>query len=159
VRGNDNRCILLGAPRYYSLTQEEKSKMLNCIGHDDFNDCYFYQRLIFGKKRYTTQAYSSDKDNNDSCAFLKNGQCVLIKHIINIPSVHKVLLYVQIIEVSKRPVLKDSRFSFDCYQKVTRLSENLFVRIECLDAPCFSIFAGGSGDSYVARIPYGCTIE
>lgn len=159
VRANDNKCILLGSPTYYCCSEEEKLKLLQCIDHGDFNDCFLYERLLFRKRRYTTEAYCVGKDNNDSSAFLLNGQCVLIKYIISIPAVSKVLLYVQKIQVSKRPMLKNENLSYDTTCKITNFSENVFVKLECLAEPCFIIRGKRSGESYVSRIPYGCTAE
>lgn len=157
VRSN-SKCILLGSPKYFSFSNEDKLQISQNIFQGNFDAGFSYEKIIYCQKRYTTETYSVGKDNNDSCAFLLSGQCVLIKHIIRIPDIDKVLLYVQKIQVSSRPLIKGDNFSFDTMRKVIQFSDHGFIKVESLHEPCFLVKRRG-GDAHVCRIPYGCTVE
>jgi len=163
TRSNDDKCILHGSPKCKTLTYTDKLEIAHCVDVDNLGTCFLYQRITFQKKRFTTEDYcpggqKKRLDTNDSYAFLTSGQSVLIKQIVNIPGIHRVILLVQRIKLSKRPIVRCDNFNFNSIHKIESKNDIFYVRADFLDRPAFYI-QGFNGTSYLADIPYGCTVE
>lgn len=154
---NDSNCVLLGKPIMYKLLEEDIEKIYPVLLQRTPDYCFMYERMFYRKKRYTTAQYGGGKQNNDAYVFLECGQCAKILRIVKFHVSNRVLLFVEKVNISRKPILKTDFVTFDTVKTAITTSNRLFVNIEKLDKPCFIIKV--NTDHYVSDIPYGCTVE
>ncbi|KAK3913091.1 Titin-like protein [Frankliniella fusca] len=151
-RAANNKCILLGMPHCQAIPSTSRQ----LVGSTSEN-CFVYERMIYKNNRFTTVQYSKELNTNDSFVYLKSGACVAIHKIIKIPDGNRVMCLVQTVVSETNCLLQNSVVKYDCIAKVLKFDGYYFVRLEEIEEPC--LFIDIKGAKYVARIPYGCTVE
>ncbi|KAK3920984.1 Replication protein 1a [Frankliniella fusca] len=156
-RASDKNCVLLGSPMYSKLPPEDILKLSELIQNCTVDYCFMYERMYYRRKRYTTSQYGKEKQNNDSFAYLDDGECVKILKIVQYPVGKKVILFVQKVNVDRKPIVEIHCTTYDNLKRATESNVKYLVNVERLDSPCFNLMINER--QFVASVPYGCTVE
>lgn len=154
-RTTSRNCVLLGKATAYS-SQELSQLMSEFISPSDSFDCVAYQRMIFCRKKFATSSYCVGKDNNDSCAFLHDGTCVIIHNILLLLS-GKVILRVQTMKFERFFLQNNEVGRRTHLHKVLGFGEFKCISLESIAEPCLQMKT--SDTIYISKIPFGSTVE
>lgn len=148
-------CALLGTGTICPLSQDEQNALLQYGNVPYYEKCY--QRMIFEGSLYCTSTYCESFQNNDSCVLMKNGDVVLIKHILRLTS-NEIVVLADKLQILKKPCVGNNYTKINHIKIAKQCGIVSCASVKDISRPCFLMMS--PSEEYVfSPIPYGCSVE